>query len=136
MELLITYSIMLRCTQLCFFSHEDDDQANNEMEEDSLDSKLHDAVEAAEQLISAQIKSLEILTNLCSGDDTDSEEYSDKASCSEESLDGEGFEESFVTLNPDLKKALIEARLFQLVIEKAQLPAANIVEALVQYRPG
>lgn len=114
-----------------------DDDASNEMEEESVDSKLLDVVESADQLVSTQIKSLEILTNLCcSGDDADSDEFYQDESCSEGSLDGEGLEEGLIELNPELKKALLDARIFKLVIAKAQLPATNVIEALIQHRSG
>ena len=41
------------------------------MEDDSLVSKLQDSFESADELITAQIKFLEILTNICSSDDSD-----------------------------------------------------------------
>lgn len=107
------------------------------MEEDSLSSRLNNAVEAAEELISAQIKSLEILTNICcSGDDADSNEFYEDESVGDESLGNEGLEEGIADLNPELKKAFVDAQFFQLVIEKAKLPATNIVEALNQHRSG
>ena len=107
------------------------------MEEDSLASKFNDSIESAEEMISTQIKSLEILTNICcSGDDGDSDEFYEYESISDESLGNEGFQEGLVDLNPELKKAFIDARLFQLVIEKAKLPATNIIEALNQHSAG
>lgn len=107
------------------------------MEEDSVDSKLLDVVESADRLVSTQIKCLEILTNLCcSGDDADSEEFYQDESCSEGSLDDEGLEEGVVELNPEFKKALHVAQIFQLVIAKAQLPATNVIEVLIQHRSG
>ena len=108
------------------------------MEENSdVASKLHDTVEAAEQLVLSQIKSLEILANICCCGDDDSDEFYEDESCSEESLVGdEGLQEALIDLNPELKKAFLGAQLFQLVIEKAKLPAENIVEALFQHRAG
>lgn len=107
------------------------------MEESSLDSKLDDAVEAAEHLVLTHMKALEILTNLCcSGDDSDYEDYENDESSSEFSLNGEGLEEMSVVIHPELKKALIEESFFQLVVEKAKLPATNIVEALAQHKSG
>lgn len=115
----------------------DEERATDEMEEDSLSSRLNNAVEAAEELISAQIKSLEILTNICcSGDDADSNEFYEDESVGDESLGNEGLEEGIADLNPELKKAFVDAQFFQLVIEKAKLPATNIVEALNQHRSG
>ncbi len=115
-----------------------DEDITDEMEEDSdLASKLHGTVESAEQLVSSQIKSLEILANICCCGDDDSDEFYEDESCSEESLVGdEGLQETLIDLNPELKKAFLDARLFQLVIEKAKLPAENIVEALFQHRAG
>ncbi|XP_057379053.1 HEAT repeat-containing protein 3-like [Daphnia carinata] len=115
----------------------DEERATDDMEEDLVSSRLYDAVEAAEELISAQIKSLEILTNICcSGDDADSDEFYEDESVGDESLGNEGLEEAIPDINPELKKAFVDAQLFQLVIEKAKLPATNIVEALNQHRSG
>lgn len=113
-----------------------DEDVSNAMEVTSLESKLDDAIETAEHLLLTQMKALEILTNLCcSGDDSDFEDY-DNESSSEFSLNGEGLEEISVNLHPELKKALIDGGFFQLIIEKAKLPATNIVEALSQHRLG
>lgn len=113
---------------------EDNDDVH--MDEDTVVPKLQSAVEEAEELVSNQIKALEILTNVfCCGDD-DSEEFYDDETCSEISDNATGLEEISVVLPPSLKKELVDAQLFRLVIEKAKLPAENIVEALKQHRPG
>lgn len=145
----LQWSIIYRQLKVCFYINANhisafqypnfviDENGGDAMEEDSLTSKLHNSVETAEELISAQIKSLEILTNICcSGDDGDSDEFYEDESISDESLGNEGFQESLIDLNPELKKAFIDARLFQLVIEKAKLPATNIIEALNQHPTG
>ena len=106
------------------------------MEEDSLVSKLQDSVESADELITAQIKTLEILTNICCSGDDDSDEFYEDESISDESLGNEGYQEGIIDLHPELKKAFIDAQLFQLVIEKTKLPATNVIEALNQHRLG
>lgn len=113
----------------------------DEMEEDSpREDKLQDALRTAERLLTTQIKALEILTNLCCPADADSldeDQYYQDESCSEEgSLTGDGIEECALELNPDLKSAFLQAGLFQAVIERAKLPAVNIVEALSQHSNG
>lgn len=129
------FSKFTRFEILFHFRVEED--VTNLMEESSLDSKFDDAVEAAEHLVLTQMKALEVLTNLCSsGDDSDYEDYENDESSSEFSLNGEGLEEMSIVIHPELKKALIEQVFFQLVVEKAKLPATNIVEALAQHKSG
>ena len=113
-----------------------DENSSDEMEEDSLVSKLQDSVESADELITAQIKTLEILTNICCSGDDDSDEFYEDESISDESLGNEGYQEGIIDLHPELKKAFIDAQLFQLVIEKTKLPATNVIEALNQHRLG
>lgn len=111
-----------------------------DMEEVSRDVKLQDAIAAAENLLSVQIKSLEILTNLCCpSDDSDSDDfYQSDDGCSQdaESLDAEGLEDTQFDLNPELKEAFLKGALFQLVLERAKTPAENISEALMQHPSG
>lgn len=103
----------------------------------SKGAKLKVSLENTEQILSSQIKSLEILTNICCAcDDPDSEEYYDTESCSEGTNDGEGLQEGQFELHPELRQAFLEAKIFNLLIEKAKLPAENIVEALRQHPLG
>ncbi|KAK4030518.1 hypothetical protein OUZ56_023761 [Daphnia magna] len=53
------------------------------------------------------------LTNICcSGGDADSDEFYENESIGDESLENEGLEEGIVDLNPELKKALVDAQWF------------------------
>ena len=111
-----------------------------DMEEISTDVKLQDSIAAAENLLSVLIKSLEILTNLCCpSDDCDSEDFyqsDDGCSGDAESMDAEGLEDTQFDLNPELKEAFLKAKLFQAVLERAKIPAENVVEALMQHPSG
>ena len=108
-----------------------------EGEGDSRETKLVDAFTVTDRLLSTQIKALEILTNLCCSADSDSlddDQFYD--SCSETSIEGGGLEESAIELNPELKAAFLQAGLFQSVVERARMPAENIIESLSQYQTG
>jgi len=96
---------------------------------------MDDIMDSAEKLLSSQTVALEILTNLCSCSDEFDEMYED-LSCSESSLPEDGIEDSETQIEPELKKELIDAKLFQRVIEKAKLPPENILTLLKQQRSG
>lgn len=116
---------------------EEEAEIEESMDGTSKGEKLKELLENTEQLLSSQIKSLEILTNICCAvDDVDSEEFYDVESCSEASGDGEGLQEGQFELHPELRQAFLEAKVFGLLIEKAKLPAENVVEALRQHPFG
>ena len=101
--------------------------------------KLKDAIDATEEILSSQIRALEILTNLlCSGDDSDDEELYEDESDSEESDEtgGMALEALQTEILPELKAKILEAKLFQVVLEKANFPAENVCQALSQHRAG
>ena len=107
--------------------------------ESSQEDRLQQALGTTERLLSSQIKALEILTNICCPSDADSldDEFYQDDSCSEDgSVIGGGIEECALELNPELKAAFLQAGLFQAVIDRAKLPAANIVEAISQHSDG
>ena len=110
-----------------------DSEQNNKL-------KLKDAIETAEDMLTSQIRALEILTNLlCSNDnDSDYEDYPDEDSCSEGSgdVDGMTMENLQTELTPELKENLISVGVFTLVLDKANYPAENVCQALAQNRAG
>lgn len=106
------------------------------MNEGPSDIKLQEAADETSNMLSAQIKSLEILTNLCCSSDDSEYESFDEDSCSEASVCDVGLEEGSVSMNPELKAAILETGLVNLVIDKARLPADNIRDALTQHPLG
>ena len=118
-----------------------DEEDENTMESDTnMSDKMKDCLGATEEMLVSQTTALEILTNLCAsdGDDSDYEDYPEEESCSEGSADMDGMMDDDATsaINPELKKYLIQCAIFQLVLEKANLPADNVCEALAQHRSG
>lgn len=103
--------------------------------DEKLQQKLDDLVDSVEKVLSSQTVALEILTNLCSCGDEFDEMYED-LSCSESSLIEDGIEDSETQIEPELKKELVDAKLFQMVIDKAKLPPENVITLLKQQRSG
>ena len=102
-------------------------------------NKLKDEISAAEDLLNSQIGSLEILTNLCaSSEESDYEDADedDSSNCDSFEVDGMTLDNVQIELGPELKQSLLESGIFQLVLNKANLPAENVCQSLREHRAG
>jgi len=113
---------------------ESDEESNMDTDE-KHQQKLEDLIDSAEKVLSSQTVALEILTNLCSCSDEFDETYED-LSGSESSLPEDGIEDSETQIAPELKKELVDAKLFQRVINKAKLPSETVLTLLRKQPAG
>jgi len=97
--------------------------------------KLDDLMDIADKLLSSQTVALEILTNLCCSSEEFNEMYDDESG-SEGSIQDDGTQDSETQIEPELKKELIDAKLFEKVIDKAKMPSEDAISLLKKQPSG
>lgn len=95
-------------------------------------------IATSERLLEAQQLALELLANLCSGDDDEGEmdlDNSDSDELSESSFGEEGGSKEAVPVSvpSDVLEAIVSQRLVTKVWDKTQLPAENVCEILSEH---